>query len=113
MGKFKTSDYASKFDCHPKTILRAMLNDPAPSDWHDELFEVADVAKKFKAPSVAALERVMRGQDDLVDAERASSSLGISIRRFHQKQADDTGPPKALNHGRIIRYLVSDLTAGI
>lgn len=113
MAKFKTSDFASKFDCHPKTILRAMLNDPAPSDWHDEQFDVADVVKKFKAPSVAALERVMRGQDDLVDAQRAADILGMSIRRFHQKQADDSGPAKALNHGRIIRYLVSDLSAGI
>jgi hypothetical protein len=113
MTQFKTSEYAGKFDCHAKTILRAMLKDPAPSDWHDEAFDIAAVAKTFKAPSVAALERVMRGRDTLLDAKAAAKTLGISLRRFHQKQEDGTGPQKAVNHGRIVRYFTSDLTSDI
>lgn len=109
MANFKTSEYASKFGCHAKTILRAMLDDPAPSDWHDENFDTKDVAKIFKCPTVAGLDRVMRGQDNLVDAERAASQMGISLRRFHQKQADRSGPPKAVSHGRVVRYLMSDI----
>lgn len=109
MAKFKTSEFAAKFGCHVKTVLRAMLNDPAPSDWHDESFDTVKVAEKFNAVSVAMLERVMRGRDDLVDAEKAADTMGISLRRFHQKQADETGPRKALSHGRIVRYLASDL----
>ncbi|SRR6266550_4519360 len=109
MAKWKTSEYAVKFDCHPKTILRAMLQDPAPSDWHDETFDATEVANVFELPSCAALERVMRGQDDLIDAGAAAKQMGISLRRFHQKQTNGSGPRKAANHGRIVRYLLSDI----
>jgi hypothetical protein len=109
MAKFKTSEYAKKLDCHVKTVLRAVLNDPAPSDWHDEAFDIEKVAKVFNAASVAGLLRVMKDEDNLVDAETAAKMLGHSLRRFHQKQADNTGPRKAVNHGRIVRYFTSDL----
>ncbi len=110
MGKYTVKDYGVKFGCHVKTILRAMTNDPAPSDWHDdEKYDVADVALVFQAPSMAALERVMRGQDDLVPAEAAAKQMNICLRQFHNRQNDGTGPAKALNHKRIVRYLVSDI----
>ena len=111
MAKYKTSALANKFGCSPKTILRAMLNNPQASDWHDESFEAEDIAKKYEMPSVAALDRVMTGRDDLVDAETAAKRMGISLRRFHQKQVDDSGPRKATNCGRIVRYLLSDIDA--
>ena len=108
--KFPVEDYADHFDVHVKTILRAVLNTPAPSDWAPEPLPVSRVAKAFNMePGV--LLAVMRGKEFLLDAEDACKDhLHISIRRFHQRRAQKPDEMKPVaRHGRIVRYALTDI----
>ena len=95
--------YAKVFGCHIKTILRAALNEPHPSDWHPDPIDHYKVAEAFNM-NRNLLAACIDGKDTLIIVDDAAEKLGISIRRFHQRRAEDKAYAPAAAHGRIVRY---------
>lgn len=109
--KYPAEDYAEKFDVHVKTILRAVLNTPNPSDWAPESLSVLRVATAFSMKPEILLA-VMKGKEFLKDAEKAAELMGVSIRRFHQKRVSHPTVLKPVaRHGRTVRYALTEIAA--
>ncbi len=102
-------DVAMVFDCHPRTILRAITGNPteywAPS--HNPRLQLRDVTRTFslkRAQLVALLTR----DDTAIRPTEASEILGISARTLRSKR--DDWRPFIVGQG-FIRYSKANIDA--
>lgn len=109
--KYPAEVIAERFDVHVKTILRAVLNQPNPSDWAPEELNLVKVAEAFNMKPEVLLN-VMKGREHLKDAEQAAQLMSISLRRFHQRRAQKPNElPPCARHGRTVRYALTEIAA--
>jgi len=105
---YEVKKYAEKFSCHIKTILRAALDEEHPSDWDPDPLTILKVARGFRMKPSVLLD-VMNGKEVLIDATASAEIIGVSLRRFWQIRQESNQPPAVASHGRVVRYLRSDV----
>ena len=109
---------ALAFSVHPRTILRAIMQNHNTywyEDSDNDVMEIHDIAQAY-GMSDAALVAVIEGRDSLIRAGKAAEILGLADRTL-RKHMKVKGVPERLgrvHYGKITRYLESRInTAAI
>ena len=105
MSKYTLNDFAEKLKCHPRTVLRAVLDHPNPywkKSYNIDL-KIEEVARAYQC-DVKTLTKIMEGKDSLLTLDEGAKMWGISKRAFFYRDY-----PVTCRSGRTTRYSKKDV----
>lgn len=102
MASYPVRDVAKAMNVHPRTILRAYMDQKNPSIGEDEKdnpsIDLTKLAPLFgTTPKV--IEEALKGRDYLYSQIDTAAKLDVNIRTFKNRKY-----PVAVRRGRIVRY---------
>lgn len=101
-----TLNHAAKvLGVHPRTVLRALSNEPNPYwvEGHDPVISLVDLVAAYDCPA-RIMAAVIRGDDALLNTQEAAEYLDLKPRTFKWRRYTPT-----IRHRGVVRFARSKL----